>query len=93
MSGVPAWARLSPVIWCTITSGWALATASLTEAASSPSITTPSAPRSASRPSLSALVVVAVTRWPRATSCGASRRPSTPLPPATNTRMTITFPT
>ncbi len=35
-----------------------------------------------------ALVVVAVTRWPRATS----RRPSTPVPPATNTRMTITFP-
>src|SRR5580700_4846930 len=31
-----------------------------------------------------------VTWWPRATSCGPSRRPETPLP-ATNTRMTITF--
>ena len=79
------------VIWCTIVSGWAAATASPTDAASSPSITTPSAPSCASRSSLAALVVVAVTWWPRATSCGTSRRPMTPVPPATNTRMTITF--
>jgi hypothetical protein len=40
---------------------------------------------------LAALVVVAVTWWPRATSWGTSRRPMAPVPPATNTRMTITF--
>jgi hypothetical protein len=40
---------------------------------------------------LAALVVVAVTWWPRATSWGTSRRPMTPVPPATNTRMSITF--
>ena len=28
--------------------------------------------------------------WPRATSCGTSRLQMTPVPPATNTRMTIT---
>jgi hypothetical protein len=39
---------------------------------------------------LAGLVVVAVTWWPRATSCGTSRRPKTPVPPATNTRITIT---
>ena len=80
------------VIWCTITSGRAAATASPTDTASSPSITTASAPSCCSKPSLPALVVVAVTWWPRATSCGTSRRPRTPAPPATNTRMTITFP-
>jgi hypothetical protein len=40
---------------------------------------------------LTALVVVAVTWWPRATNCGTSRRPITPVPPAMNTRMTITL--
>jgi hypothetical protein len=62
-----------------------------TETASSPSITTPSAPSRAREPSLAALVVVAVTWWPRATSCGTSRCPMTAVPPATNTRMTVTF--
>jgi hypothetical protein len=37
------------------------------------------------------LVVVAVTWWPRPTSCGTSLRPVTPVPPATNTRTTITI--
>jgi hypothetical protein len=89
-SGWPACATESAVIWCTIASGRAAATASPTETASSPSITTPSAPSCSSKPSLAALVVVAVTWWPRATSCGTSRRPMTPVPPATNTRTTIT---
>src|SRR4051812_3607997 len=91
-SGWPACAGEIPVIWCTIASGRAAAPAAPTEAASSPSITTPSAPSRASRFTLAALVVVAVTWWPRATSCGTSRRPRTPVPPATNTRMIITFP-
>lgn len=79
------------VIWCTITSGLAPATASPTDIASSPSITTGSAPSFARRPDLAAFVVVAVTWWPLATSCGTSRRPRTPVPPATNTRMPLTF--
>ena len=36
--------------------------------------------------------VQAVTWWPRATSCGTSRLPTTPVPPATNTRMIIHLP-
>ncbi len=76
-----------PVIWCTITSGPAAATASPTDTASRPSITTALAPNWSSKPNLAALVVVAVTWWPLATSRGTSRRPSTPVPPATNTRM------
>jgi hypothetical protein len=79
------------VIWCTIVSGRAPATASPTDTASSPSITTASAPSRSSRPRFAALVVVAVTWCPRATSCGTSRCPRTPVPPATNTRMTITL--
>ena len=71
-------------------SGRAAATASPTEAASRPSITTPTAPSCFSKPSFAAFVVVAVTWWPRATNCGTSRSPKAPLPPATNTRMTIT---
>jgi hypothetical protein len=47
------------------------------------------APSCFSKPSLDALVVVAVTWWPRATSWGTSRRPMAPVPPATNTRMTM----
>ncbi len=90
-SGFPACAAESAVIWCTIASGLAAATASPTDTASSPSITTASAPSCASKPSLAGLVAVAVTWWPRATSCGTSRRPKAPLPPATNTRMTVTF--
>jgi hypothetical protein len=61
MSGLPACAMEIAVIWCTIASGRAPATASPTDAASSPSITTGSAPSCSSRPSLAALVVVAVT--------------------------------
>ncbi len=57
MSGVPAMA----VIWWTITSGLAAATASATDAASSPSITTASAPSPANDSSLSATLLVAVT--------------------------------
>jgi hypothetical protein len=91
-SGLPACAADSAVIWCTITSGAAPATASPTDIASNPSMTTPSAPSRANRPSLAALVVVAVTWWPLATSRGTSHRPTTPDPPATNTRITITFP-
>src|SRR3954471_16250574 len=79
------------VIWCTTVSGRAAATASRTDGASSPFITTPSAPSCASRSSLAGLVVVAVTWWPCATSCGTSRRPRTPLARATNTRTAITF--
>ena len=46
----------------------------------------------AGKPNLAGLVVVAVTWWPRATSCGTSRRPTTPVPPATNTRTTNHLP-
>jgi hypothetical protein len=59
--GLPACASERPVIWFTIVSGSAAATASPTDAASNPSITTPSAPSSSSRSSLPTLVVVAVT--------------------------------
>ena len=38
------------------------------------------------------LVVVAVTWCPRATNCGTSLRPRTPVPPATNTLMIVTLP-
>ncbi len=58
---MPAWPTAIAVIWCTITSGRALATASPTDTASNPSITTPSAPSSESNPSLAAVVVDAVT--------------------------------
>ena len=78
------------VIWCTTAYGWAAATAASTAPASNPSMTTGSAPSPANPASPARLVVVAVTRWPRATNCGTSRRPTTPVPPATNTRMTIT---
>jgi len=90
-SGFPACAAESAVIWCTIASGLAAATAAPTDTASSPSITTPSAASRSSKPSLAAPVAVAVTWWPRVTSCGTSRRPKAPLPPATNTRTTITL--
>ena len=59
--GLPECVRDKAVIWFTIASGRAAATASPTAAAFSPSITTPSAPSSANNPSLSGLVVVAVT--------------------------------
>jgi hypothetical protein len=60
-SGFPACAAESAVIWCTITSGLAVATASPTDTASSPSITTASAPSCASKLSLAGPVAVAVT--------------------------------
>ena len=59
--GLPLCATESAVISCTMASGRATATASPTDAASSPSITTPSAPSCSSSPNLPALVVVAVT--------------------------------
>ncbi|MGY2746801.1 hypothetical protein ACVWZ8_003918 [Arthrobacter sp. UYCu723] len=91
ISGLPAYVGEIAVIWCTITSGCAAAKASPTHTASKPSITTASAPNCSSKPNLPEPVVVAVTRWPRATSCSTTRRPTTPVPPATNTRITITF--
>ena len=60
-SGLPACPGLIAVITWTTVSGWAPVTALRTDSASSPSITTPFAPSSASRPSFPALVVVAVT--------------------------------
>jgi hypothetical protein len=84
---LPACATERAVISFTITSGRAAATASPTNIASSPSITMPSAPSCSSSPNLAALVVVALTWCPRVTNCGTSRRPITPVPPATNTRM------
>jgi hypothetical protein len=59
--GLPLCATESAVIWCTMAFGRADATASLTDTASSPSITTPSAPNCSSSRNLAALVVVAVT--------------------------------
>ena len=59
-AGLPACVIEIAVIWCTITSGQSAPTASPTDTASSPSTTAP-APISATRPSLAALVVVAVT--------------------------------
>jgi hypothetical protein len=53
--------RAIAVIWCTITSGRAFATAASTDAESSPYITTASAPSCSRTPSLAGLVVVAVT--------------------------------
>ncbi|MFD9006866.1 hypothetical protein ACFV0T_39025 [Streptomyces sp. NPDC059582] len=38
---------------------------------------------------MAALVVVAVTRWPRVTGRGTSRRPRTPVAPAPNTRTPV----
>jgi hypothetical protein len=72
-SGRPACFTEIPVIWCTIVSGRAVATASPTDAASSPSMTTGCAPNCSSIRTLAAFVVVAVTWWPRATSCGTNR--------------------
>lgn len=57
MSALPPMA----VIWCVIASGRAAATASPTDAASSPSISTASAPSCSSSASLPGVVAVAVT--------------------------------
>ena len=75
-----------------IASGSADPTARPTEAASSPSMTTARAPIASISPTLAADVVDAVTAWPCSTSWGTSRLPSTPLPPATNTRIPSTLP-
>ena len=64
ISGLPARATEMAVIWWTMVSGWAAATASPTDAASRPSITMASAPCCSSLASLSRLVVVAVTWCP-----------------------------
>jgi hypothetical protein len=61
MSGFPAWVIEIAVISFTITSGAAVATASPTETASRPSMTTPFAPSPLSTSSLPSRVVVAVT--------------------------------
>src|SRR5215475_14029137 len=66
------------VIWCTITSGAAAATAA------------GSAPAARTRATLPAALVAAVTSWPAATRPGTRNRPSAPVAPMTNTR--ITFP-
>lgn len=47
------------------------------------------APSCSSMGRLLGFVVVAVTWWPRATSCGTSCRPTAPEPPATNSRMMV----
>ena len=78
----------SAVIWWTITSGSARATASPTGAGVEPVHHRPAsrrarAARRASRRSAS----VPTTSCPRSTSCGTSRRPITPLAPATKTRI------
>src|SRR5829696_7937214 len=78
----------SAVSWCTITSGSADATAWATASGSKASATTGRAPRLRTRSSLSALLVIPTTSWPRATSCGTSSLPRTPVAPATKTFMT-----
>jgi hypothetical protein len=70
-------------IWCTTASGSAFATASPTAALSNPSTTTACAPSFWSPAVFAGSRVVAVTRCPRSTSWGISRRPTTPVPPAT----------
>src|SRR5918995_993991 len=83
--------RARALIWWMTASGSARATASPTPTASRPSTTTGSAPSARSPSSLSWSVVVAVTWCPRATSCGVSRRPIAPLPPARSTRIVRSF--
>src|SRR4051794_35355930 len=73
----------SAVSWCTITSGSADATAWATESGSRASATAGRAPRLRTRSCFDALLVIPTTSWPRATSCGTSRLPRTPVAPAT----------
>jgi len=89
LSGLPTWADEMAVIWWTMASSVALATRSPTDTASIPSTITGLAPNSATPASLSGLVVDALTWWPRATNCGTSLLPSTPLPSATKIRTTL----
>ncbi len=77
----------SPVIWCMITSGRAAVTAWMVASRFSPSATTGSAPSWRSSPVLPGDRVVAVTWWPAAVSIGIRLCPTTPVPPAMNTRM------
>src|SRR5215831_4237950 len=81
----------SAVIWCTITSAAAPCTAAITASRSSPSTITGCAPAARNCPALPGVLVVAVTSWPAATSPGTRCRPSAPVAPATNTRMTFSF--
>src|SRR3954453_16884095 len=81
----------STVSSCTITSGSADATACATASGSSASATTGRAPRLRTRSCFDALLVIPTTSWPRATSCGTSTLPRTPVAPATKTFMTDPF--
>jgi hypothetical protein len=53
------------------------------------SASTAAASGCASTPALPGPVVAAGTRWPGATCRGPSRRPMTPVPPATNARVPV----
>src|SRR5215217_5271630 len=70
-----------------IASGSARATASPTDAASSPSMIAGAAPSRRMCSARSGCRVVAVTVCPRSTSCRTSGVPIAPLPPATKTRI------
>src|SRR5689334_16477135 len=70
-------------------SGSARATASPTDAPSRPSTIAGTAPSARSDGAFSALLVVATTWCPCATSCGTRRRPMAPVAPATKTLMFI----
>src|ERR1700683_1628781 len=78
---------VSDVIWCTIPSGWASSTALMTPSRSRPSTMTGAAPCCLSWSALAGERVVAVTSWPAAIRPGTRSFPTTPVPPATNTRM------
>ncbi len=73
---------VSAVIWWTITSGFVVSIAALTEAASRPSMTCAFAPSSRSAPALDSERVVPVTVWPLAIRRGMSARPAAPVAPA-----------
>src|SRR6266568_9437660 len=77
----------SAVIWCTITSGCAALTASSTARRSRPSTMTGVAPAACSPAALAVERVVPVTSWPAATRLGTRYWPTTPVAPATKTRM------
>ena len=73
---------VSAVIWWTITSGFAVSTAALTEAASRPSMICAVAPSARISPALASVRVVPVTVWPLAIRSGISARPAAPVAPA-----------
>src|SRR5262249_7277434 len=84
--------QLSAVTWGITASGPAPATAARTAARSRASAVTGCAPTALSHDALPASRVIAATSYPPATSRGTSRRPIAPLPPATNTFITVSFP-